>query len=159
MQFRERSGLNQLEVMLERSIATREDVRLANILQLVGIVLNEAIREQHATIRAANGDAGIETEMAAKQLAIEQLGSKQARWRGSLQNSIQRMQATLNRTVARELNLVRSHYRDVLTNPAEIEQLTATLPAGTRTVVVRGVEQPGRGRQRRAAIGSHRSHP
>jgi hypothetical protein len=129
MQLRDRSGLNRLEAMLDRSIATREDVRLANILQLVAIVTTEALREHHATIRAANGDAAVEAEMAEKQAAIEQLGSKQARWRGSLQNSIQRMQATLNRTVARELNLVRSHYRDVLGNVDQIEPLNATLPA------------------------------
>lgn len=130
LDFRERSGLNRLEAMLDHSIARREDVRLANILQVVAIAAREARAEQVATIRAAAGDLAVSGEITAKQAALEELGSKQARWRGSLANGIQRMQATVNRFVARELNLVRSHYRDLLTAPnIDVEALEAVLPS------------------------------
>ena len=121
--FRARSGLDRLEAMLDRSIARREDVRLANVVQVMLVALNEAVAVTQARVRAADGDASIQIEIAAKRSAMEALASKQARWRGGLQNNIQRMQTTLNRTVTKELGLVRTHYREIFEATTDVEAL------------------------------------
>ena len=59
---------------------------------------------------------------------MEEFGSKQARWRTTLGNSIMPPADQLVRLVTHELNRVKEHYRDVIETTEDIELLAATLP-------------------------------
>jgi ribosome biogenesis GTPase A len=125
----ERSGVGELVSMLERNADSREDIRIANLLSLLRLLLADVQREQQARLRATSGDAAVAEEIAQRQVAMEEFGSKQARWRGTLGNSIIRLQTSSSRLVTHELNRVKEHYREVIESATDIDVLTASLPA------------------------------
>jgi predicted GTPase len=126
--YRERSGLDLLEGPLVRTVVTREDVRLANILQLARILVADVTSATEARLRALDGDRTVETELETQQAQLEEFASKQARWRSNLANAIQRLQTEAGRKVSRELNLVRNHYRELLEQPNLVDTIVDTLP-------------------------------
>jgi hypothetical protein len=124
-----RSGIGELVGLLTRSADQRDEIRLTNLLAMLRVLLADVEREQHARLRASTGDVAVADEIAHRQAAIEDFGSKQARWRSSLGNSIARLQTNSSRLVTRQLNRVRDHYRDVIDQAKEPEALAETLPA------------------------------
>lgn len=128
VRYRERSGLDRLEQLVGRSLDTREDVRLANILQLVTILLADVGTEQQDKLRILNDDRSVQEEVAGRKAKLDEFASQQARWRGSLATGIQRLQTEAGRKVARELNVVRNHYKVMIQNAADVESLIAVLP-------------------------------
>jgi Dynamin family len=125
----ERSGIGELVTLLERNADAREDIRVANLLSLLRLLLADVEREQRARVRASSGDTAVAEEIAQRQVALEEFGSKQARWRGTLGNSIVRLQTSSSRLVTHELNRVKEHYREVIESASDIDELTATLPS------------------------------
>ncbi|MDO8362716.1 MAG: dynamin family protein [Actinomycetota bacterium] len=124
----ERSGIEELRLLLQRSADNRELIRVANLLALVRVLLADVEREVDARLRAANGDGKVAEELAQRQLQLEEFGSKQARWRTTLGNSIIRLQTSSSRMVTRELNRVKEHYRDVIDATEDGTTLVASLP-------------------------------
>jgi Dynamin family len=125
----ERSGVGDLVGLLERNADSREDIRVANLLSLLRLLIADVEREQRARVRASSGDTAVAEEIAQRQVAMEEFGSKQARWRGTLGNSIIRLQTSSSRLVTHVLNQVKDHYRETIESATDVEQLTATLPA------------------------------
>ncbi|MBI5090757.1 MAG: dynamin family protein, partial [Actinobacteria bacterium] len=125
----ERSGVGELVGLLERSADSREDIRVANLLSLLRLLVADVEREQQARLRAIQGDTAVADELAQRQAAMEEFGSKQARWRGALGNSITRLQTNSGRLVTHELNRVKEHYRQIIEAAADVETLTESMPA------------------------------
>jgi hypothetical protein len=96
---------------------------------LLRLLLADVEREQQSRLRAVRGDTAVAEELAARQAAMEEFGSKQARWRGALGNSITRLQTGSSRLVTHELNRVKEHYREVIDAASDIDALNAALPA------------------------------
>ncbi|MBV6509291.1 MAG: hypothetical protein JJLCMIEE_02360 [Acidimicrobiales bacterium] len=126
--YRKLSGLGLLEHALVRTIDNRENVKLANVLQLCSILTAEVEAEQQTRVRASEGDHSIETELEEKQAELEAFMSQQARWRTGLGGAIQRLQAASSRRVSRELTVVRNHYREILESARDIDALSEILP-------------------------------
>ncbi|MEQ1699347.1 MAG: dynamin family protein [Ilumatobacteraceae bacterium] len=124
----QRSGIDELRNLLQRSADNRELIRVANLLALLRVLLADVERETQDRVRAANGDTRVAEELAQRQQALEEFGSKQARWRTTLGNSIIRLQTNSSRLVTRELNRVKEHYRDVIDATEDGAELMATLP-------------------------------
>jgi GTPase SAR1 family protein len=124
----QRSGIEELRTLLQRSADNRELIRVANLLALLRVLLADVERETQDRVRAANGDGRVAEELAQRQVALEEFGSKQARWRTTLGNSIIRLQTNSSRLVTRELNRVKEHYRDVIEATEDGSALLATLP-------------------------------
>ncbi len=124
-----RSGIPTLSALLVRSTDNREAIRLANLLTLLGVLLADVERQVQALVRAASGDTGVAEDLAGRQRELEQFGSKQARWRATLGNSIVRLQTGSSRLVTRELNRVRDHYREMIEQTADTTALAETIPA------------------------------
>lgn len=129
VKYRERSGVDRLREPLRKTVESRRYLRLANVVQLASVLVGDARRDGAERLRAAAGDTSVEDEMAAQQQQVEDFASKQARWRGRLNNGIQRMQATASRNVAHELNLVRDHYQQVFRDAKRPEELGESMPA------------------------------
>ena len=125
----ERSGIGELVGLLERNADAREDIRAANPLSLLRLLLADVEREQQARLRATSGDAAVAEEIAQRQVAMEEFGSKQARWRTTLGNSIIRLQTGASRLVTHELNKVKDHYREIIEASTDTDDLAASLPA------------------------------
>lgn len=125
----ERSGIGELVGLLERNADAREDIRVANLLSLLRLLLADVEREQQARLRATSGDAAVAEEIAQRQVAMEEFGSKQARWRTTLGNSIIRLQTGASRLVTHELNKVKDHYREIIEASTDTDDLAASLPA------------------------------
>lgn len=126
--YRKMSGLGLLEHALVRTIDNRENVKLANVLQLCSILTAEVESDQQARVRASEGDQSIETELEEKQAELEAFMSQQARWRTGLSGAIQRLQAESSRRASRELTVVRNHYRDMLESTKDLDALAQILP-------------------------------
>ena len=124
----QRSGIEELRNLLQRSADNRELIRVANLLALLRVLLADVERETQDRVRAANGDSRVAEELAQRQQGLEEFGSKQARWRTTLGNSIIRLQTNSSRLVTRELNRVKEHYRDVIDATEDGAVLMATLP-------------------------------
>lgn len=124
----QRSGIDELRSLLQRSADNRELIRVANLLALLRVLLADVERETDGRMRAASGDSAVADELAQRQAALEEFGSKQARWRTTLGNSIIRLQTNSGRLVTRELNRVKEHYRDVIEATEDGATLAATLP-------------------------------
>ncbi|MGD9792132.1 MAG: dynamin family protein [Acidimicrobiia bacterium] len=125
----ERSGIGALRSMLERSVDQRDDIRLANLIALLHVLLADVEREQQQRARALAGDASVPEEIAARQRALEEFGSKQARWRGALGNTIVRLQTSSSRLVTRELNRVKEQYWQLIATADDTDALLSALPA------------------------------
>ncbi|MEK7426297.1 MAG: dynamin family protein [Actinomycetota bacterium] len=125
----ERSGIGELVGLLERNADAREDIRVANLLSLLRLLVADVEREQQARLRATSGDAAVAEEIAQRQVAMEEFGSKQARWRTTLGNSIIRLQTGASRLVTHELNKVKDHYREIIEASTDTDDLAASLPA------------------------------
>lgn len=128
-QLRARSGVDRLVHVLDRSLDQRTEIRVANLLELLRSLLHEAEREQRGLLRASSGDGGAADDLVALRQAMEQFGSTTARWRTTLANSIVRLQTSSSRLVTRELNRVKEHYREVIENATDVDQLIDALPA------------------------------
>ncbi len=124
-----RSGIDELRLLLERSADNRDLIRVANLIALLRVLLADVEREAHARIRAASGDSKVADELAERQRGLEEFGSKQARWRGTLGNSIVRLQTSSSRLVTKELNRVKEHYREVIDLADDSELLMVSMPA------------------------------
>jgi hypothetical protein len=124
----QRSGIDELRTLLQRSADNRELIRVANLLALLRVLLADVERETDGRLRAASGDSQVADELAQRQAALEEFGSKQARWRTTLGNSIIRLQTNSGRLVTRELNRVKEHYREVIDATEDGSVLAATLP-------------------------------
>jgi hypothetical protein len=124
----QRSGIDDLRTLLQRSADSREMIRVANLLALLRVLLADVERETTGRLRAASGDSKVADELAQRQAALEEFGSKQARWRTTLGNSIIRLQTNSGRLVTRELNRVKEHYREVIETSEDGPALAATLP-------------------------------
>jgi len=125
----ERSGIDELRGLLERSADNRDLIRVANLIALLRVLLADVERELQAKVRASSGDSKVAEELAVRQRALEEFGSKQARWRTTLGNSIVRLQTGASRLVTRELNRVKDHYREVIETTDDGEALATALPA------------------------------
>ena len=125
----ERSGIDELRSLLERSADNRDLIRVANLLSLLRVLLADVEREQQAKLRATSGDSKVAEELAERQRGLEEFGSKQARWRTTLGNSIVRLQTNSSRLVTRELNRVKEHYREVIDSTENSEELAASIPS------------------------------
>jgi GTPase SAR1 family protein len=124
----ERSGINELRSMLERSADNRDMIRVANLIALLRVLLADAERESQARVRASSGDSKVGEEIAERQRGLEEFASKQARWRGTLGNSIVRLQTNAGRLVSRELNRVKEHYHEVIESTEDGETLATSMP-------------------------------
>lgn len=124
-----RSGIDELRTLLERSADNRDLIRVANLIALLRVLLADAEREAQARIRASSGDSKVADEIADRQRGLEEFGSKQARWRTTLGNSIVRLQTSSSRLVTKELNRVKEHYREVIDLTEDSELLMASMPA------------------------------
>ena len=124
-----RSGIGDLRTLLDRSADNREMIRVANLVALLRVLLGDVERETQARQRAASGDNQVAEDLAARQRSLEEFGSKQARWRGTLGNSIVRLQTGASRLVTKELNRVRERYREIIDASEDSEALMAALPA------------------------------
>jgi hypothetical protein len=125
----QRSGIDELRTLLQRSADNRELIRVANLLALLRVLLADVERETDGRLRAASGDSQVADELAQRQAALEEFGSKQARWRTTLGNSIIRLQTNSGRLVTRELNRVKEHYRDVIEATEDGAALAVSLPS------------------------------
>jgi predicted GTPase len=123
-----RSGIDELRTLLERSADNRDLIRIANLIALLRVLLADVERETQARIRAATGDSKVAEEISERQRGLEEFGSKQARWRTTLNNSIVRLQTSSSRLVTHELNRVKEHYRDVIDATEDGDVLMASLP-------------------------------
>jgi len=123
-----RSGIDELRLLLERSADNRDLIRIANLIALLRVLLADVERETQGRIRAATGDSAVADEIAERQRGLEEFGSKQARWRTTLNNSIVRLQTSSSRLVTHELNRVKEHYRDVIDATEDGDVLMASLP-------------------------------
>jgi hypothetical protein len=111
-----RSGFDDVVRMLERTVASRERVRLGNILNLCELVLARLESEERERLRVAEGDhRAVLDELAAQQARLEELAPRQAKWRQRFALDVQRIQTECNRLVARELSRMERHYRDHIT--------------------------------------------
>lgn len=124
-----RSGIDELRTLLERSADNRDLIRVANLIALLRVLLADVEREAQARIRASSGDSKVADEIAERQRGLEEFGSKQARWRTTLGNSIVRLQTSSSRLVTKELNRVKDHYREVIDLTEDSELLMASMPA------------------------------
>ncbi len=124
-----RSGINELRGMLERSANSRDLIRVANLIALLRVLLADVEREAQARVRASSGDSKVAEEIAERQKGLEEFGSKQARWRTTLGNSIVRLQTSASRLVTKELNRVKEHYREVIDLTEDSEMLMTAMPA------------------------------
>jgi hypothetical protein len=122
-----RSGFAPIEVELDRILRSREYVRLNNILRLGSSLLSRVEEEANQRIRIIDGDHTVQQEMADKQALLEDLVSKQSRWRQRFAGSVQRIQTETNRRVGRELGQIERTYRQIL-NEHKPEELADTLP-------------------------------
>lgn len=107
------SGIDVLIGRLGQAVDARENVRLANLLQLVGVIANQLESEQSDRLRAVDGDSTVEEDLKARSEELERAVGTQARWRSVLANGISRMQTGASRDVSRELTAVRDHYREL----------------------------------------------
>lgn len=120
--MRAESGIDQLANRLGLAIDARENVRLANLLQLVGAIGEQLRVAQADRLRAVDGDSTVEADLKVRSDELEQAAGMQARWRGILATGISRMQTSASRDVNRELTKVRDHYRDMLdANAGELD--------------------------------------
>lgn len=126
--FRERSGLAVLEHVLEASIDRREGLRLANVLNLADTLVTDAAATESARLRACEGDSGAEADLLAQRGELEAFMGRQAKWRVTLNTGIQRMQTETSRKVSHELNLIKTHYRELLEETKTVDQVGETLP-------------------------------
>ena len=124
-----RSGIGELRSLLERSADNRDLIRVANLIALLRVLLADVEREAQARIRASSGDSKVADEIAERQRGLEEFGSKQARWRTTLGNSIVRLQTSSSRLVTKELNRVKEHYREVIDLAEDSELLMVSMPA------------------------------
>ncbi len=124
-----RSGVSELSGLIARSVEQRGDIRTANLLQLLGVLLDDVERELRARQRASSGDSTVADDLAALQRSMEGFSSTSARWRTTLGNNIVRLQTSASRLVTHELNRVKEHYREVIEGAADVEALTDALPA------------------------------
>lgn len=118
-ELRARSGIDVLTRRLGHAVDAREDIRLANLLQLSSSLLASLEDDHGRRLRAADGDSSVEQEMRTRREQLERAASMQARWRGTLATSISRLQATTSREVGRELNLVRERHRAALESKSD----------------------------------------
>ncbi len=123
-----RSGMPELIGVLIRSADNRDTIRLFNLIALLRVLLADAERQTRAVYRASSGESGVTEELAVRQRELEEFGSKQARWRTTLGNSIVRSQTNSSRLVTRELNRVRDHYREMIEQSTDIAAISETLP-------------------------------
>jgi hypothetical protein len=112
--LRRRSGLPRLERFIDATLATREAVRLSNILQVGDGVLATMRSDLASTARVMSGDFSLEDELRAEQTTLEEMVTKQARWRQRLGTRTQRLQAELNQAVTRETSRIERTYREHL---------------------------------------------
>ena len=124
----QRSGIGELVHLLEISTDHRDLIRVANVLSLLRVLLGDVEREVQARVRASSGDSGAAEELAERQRALEEFGSKQARWRTTLGNSIVRLQTASSRLVTQQLNRVKEHYREVIEQAPDATVLAESLP-------------------------------
>lgn len=128
--YRERSGIDEIVARIEATRAARDDVRLANLLQLLTTLLAPAVTAAADRLRVLDGDPDVARELEARRADLERASSQQARWRGTLGTGISRMQTTIGRDVSRELTLVRDHYRNLLDaagNDVDLDALAVEL--------------------------------
>jgi predicted GTPase len=129
MALRERSGIDVLVSVLERSADNRDLIRVANLVSLLELLLTDGHRTLRLLQRTLDGDASAAEELAAKQRSLEEFASRQARWRTTLSNAISRLQLQSSRLVTHELGAVRDHYRSVIEQSDDAEALALSLPA------------------------------
>lgn len=125
----ERSGFGDLEKVFEATVASRENIRLLNILQLSESITSRIESDERERVRGAEGDPALEADLAAKQELLESFVSRQARWRQRFATSIQRAQTEMQGSIYREIAALESHYRDELENPErDLKVLVDELP-------------------------------
>lgn len=108
------SGIDLLAARLEQAVDARENVRLANLLQLVSVIGTQLHEAQTDRLRALEGDRSVEADLKARSDELEQAAGRQARWRSVLATGITRMQTSASRDVTRELTAMRDRYRAVI---------------------------------------------
>lgn len=130
-ELRQRSGLADIDQILNRTIDSREQVRLRNIVNLCSMVLARLEGEERDRVRAAEGDhAAVERELAEQQARLEELIPRQAKWRQRFATDVQRTQTEIQRLVAREVARTEKHYRDYVNNAGkQINEVMEALPA------------------------------
>lgn len=121
--LRHQSGLEPLASRLERAADTRDELRLANLLQLCSVLLAAAEDEAATRRRALDGDETVEDELHERQAQLERAASQQARWRTQLGTAMTRLQTQAGRDVTRELGLIRDHYRMLLDDQDDVAGL------------------------------------
>lgn len=108
------SGIDVLAGRLEQAVDARENVRLANLLQLVSVIGTQVHDAQADRLRAVEGDGTVEADLKARSDELEAAAGMQARWRSVLGTGISRMQTSASRDVTRELTAMRDRYRAVI---------------------------------------------
>ncbi len=109
--YREASGIDTALERIAMTALAREEVRLANLLQLVDTVLTPVQTGLESRLSALEGDPAVVADLEARRSELHKASGQQARWRSVLTAGITRMQTAVNRDVARELATVRDHYR------------------------------------------------
>jgi hypothetical protein len=127
--LRRRSGLPRLERFIESTLATREAIRLSNILQVGDGVIATLEADLASTARVMSGDYSLEDELKSEQATLEEMINKQARWRQRLGTRTQRLQAELNQSISRETSKIERTYREQLDAASkDARALLAALP-------------------------------
>lgn len=108
------SGIPALATRLAGTVDAKDLLRLANLLQLAGVLLAPRVAQQQTILAAAAGDESAAADLLAKKEQLEQAVGQQARWRSVLANAFTRLQTEAGRDVGRELTVVRDHYRTIL---------------------------------------------
>lgn len=114
VQLAESSGVPVVRAHLERSVEAKKLLRMANVLQLVDVLLTARIASARARVAAADGDETSVDQLSEARARLEHAASQQARWRTGLANGFARFQAEVGRDVGRELTIVRDNYRTAL---------------------------------------------
>ncbi len=124
-EYRARSGIDTLISRLDATVTARDDVRLANVLQLIDTLTAPVEAMLTDRLAALDGDPQVVAELEARRHDMEVATGRQARWRSVLASGISKMQTQVGREVSRELTLVRDHYRNLLDSEGDDIDLDA----------------------------------
>ncbi len=125
----ERSGFAALEKVFDATAASRENIRLLNIVQLSESITARLESDENERIRGSEGDPALEADMQAEQARLEAFVSKQARWRQKFATAIQRSQTEMQGAINREISAIENAYRSEIENPTrDLKVLVDELP-------------------------------
>ncbi len=115
--------------MFDATAASRENIRLLNIVQLSESITARIESDENDRVRGADADPALEADLQAEQARLEAFVSKQARWRQRFATSIQRLQTEMQAAINREIAAVESAYRTEIENPQrDLKVLVDELP-------------------------------